>query len=266
VDNVGASCPDPSTNVASGVSGTGVGVAGNAVGGTGAGSVDVPCHHAPIVDFNTGRFITNNGVAGANQGGEIAVAGTGALAFNPFHHTFYLENLNCTASNLSTQASVAVGCIDEIDPRIGNPNGPVVINVIPVLNCMPAGIVQGPGHDFLVGCGGHDGVQFPPLMIIFDGMTSQILATIDKTGGTDEVWFNPGDNRYYTAGRDMPNGPVMGVIDAGTRTWLVNVPTNSNSHSIAADQFNNHVFVPSQSGGICGTQSSNGCILVYGRQ
>jgi hypothetical protein len=252
----GTPCPDPSTFVASGVSGTGVG----------PGGVDVPCHHAPIVDANTGAFVTNNGKAGAGQMGEIAVAGTGAVAFNPIHGTFYVENLNCTVSTLPTQSSVAVGCIDEIDPRIGNPAGPVVVNVVPTLNCMPAGIVQGPGNDFLVGCGGHDGVQFPPLLIIFDGSTSKILATTDQSGGTDEVWFNPGDNRYYTAGRDMPNGPVMGVIDAKTRQWLVNVTTGSNSHSITVNQFTNQIFVPTQAGALCGTQSANGCIAIYGRQ
>jgi hypothetical protein len=259
-------CPDPSTAVPSGVTGTGVG----------AGGADVPCHHAPIVDVNTGFFITNTGAAGANQQGEFAVAGMGAVAFNPFGNggkgTFYVENLNCTVSNLATQSSVAVGCIDEIDPRIGNPNGPVVINVVPTLNCMPAGIVQGPGHDFLVGCGGHDGTQFPPQMIIFDGTctTSQqcvnSFTVITQTGGTDEVWFNPGDMKYYTAGRDMPNGPVMGVIDARTRTWLVNVPTGSNAHSITADSFNNHILVPLQAGPRCTTQSSNGCIGVYAQQ
>jgi len=257
-----APCPDQSTLVASGVSGYGVG----------PGGADVPCHHAPIVDANTGAFITNNGTAAPGQMGEIAVAGTGAVGFNPLHGTFYVENLNCTVSTLATQSSVAVGCIDEIDPRIGNPAGPVVINVVPTLNCMPAGIIQGPGHDFLVGCGGHDGVQFPPLLIVFDGtcttsaacLASQIK--IDQSGGTDEVWYNPGDNRYYTAGRDMPNGPIMGVVDAGTRQWLVNVGTGSNSHSITVNQFTNQIFVPTQAGPLCGTQSANGCIAVYGRQ
>lgn len=255
-------CPDNSTSVSSGVTGVGVGV----------GGADVPCHHAPIVDNNTGFFVTNNGLATGSQLGEIAVAGTGALAFNPLHGTFYLENLNCTASTSPTQSSVAVGCIDEIDPRIGNPAGPVVINVVPVYNCMPAGIVQGPGHDFFVGCGGHDGVQFPPLLIIFDGTCTTSAAclaseiNIDQSGGTDEVWYNPGDNRYYTAGRDMPNGPVLGVIDAGTRQWLVNVTTGSNSHSVTVNQFTNQIFVPTQSGSLCGTQSANGCIAVYGRQ
>jgi len=262
----GFPCPDPSTGVPSGVSGGPFALVAT------AGTITIPCHHGPIVDANTGFFITNSGTALTGQQGEFAVAGTGALSFNPFHGTFYLENLNCTVSTLTTQSSVAVGCIDEIDPRIGNPAGPVVINVVPVLNCMPAGIVQGPGHDFLVGCGGHDGVQFPPLLIIFDGTCSSSAACvasqvpINQSGGTDEVWYNPGDNRYYTAGRDMPNGPVMGVVDAGTRQWLVNVTTGSNSHSITVNQFTNQVFVPTQSGALCGTQSSNGCIAVYGRQ
>jgi hypothetical protein len=258
----GTPCPDNSTSVSSGVSGRGVGVAG----------ANVPCHHAPIVDVNTGFFITNTGTASTNQAGEIAVAGTGAVGFNPLHGTFYVENLNCTASNSPTQSSVAVGCIDEVDPRIGNPAGPAVINVVPVYNCMPAGIVQGPGHDFFVGCGGHDGVQFPPLLIVFDGTCTTSAAClaseiqITESGGTDEVWYNPGDNRYYTAGRDMPNGPVMGVVNAGTRQWLVNVTTGSNSHSITVNQFTNQIFVPTQAGALCGTQSANGCIAVYGRQ
>ena len=261
----GFACPDPSTNVPSGTAGT------FPLAETG-GTITINCHHSAIVDVNTGAFITNAGAAGTNQQGEIAVAGTGAIDFNPLHGTFYVENLNCTVSNLATQSSVAVGCIDEIDPRIGNPNGPVVINVVPTLQCMPAGIVQGPGHDFFVGCGGHDGVQFPPLLIIFDGTcTSSAVCTasqvpINESGGTDQVWFNPGDNRYYTAGRDMPNGPIMGVVDAATRTWLVNVTTGSNSHSITVNQFTNQIFVPTQSGALCGTQSSNGCIAVYGRQ
>ena len=250
-------CPDPSEAVASGVSGYGVG----------AGGADVPCHHAPIVNVNTGAFVTNNGAAsGLTQAGEIAPAGLGGSMFNPIHNTFYVFNSNCTVSTLSAQSSVAVGCVDEVDPRIGNPNGPIVIGVIPILNCMPTSGAQGPGNDFLIGCAGHDGTQFPPLEVIIDGSTNQIVATTDQTGGVDEVWYNPGDNRYYTAGRDMPNGPVMGVIDAGTRQWLVNVTTGSNSHSIAANQFTNQIFVPMQAGPLCTTQSANGCIAVYGRQ
>jgi hypothetical protein len=82
----------------------------------------------------------------------------------------------------------------------------------------------------------------------------------------DETWYNPGDNRYYLAARDMPTGPVLGVIDAKTNQWLQNVTTNSNSHSISVDSGNNHVFVPLQAGTICTTQSANGCVGVYAQQ
>jgi hypothetical protein len=132
---------------------------------------------------------------------------------------------------------------------------------------MPTSIIQGPGNQWLVGCGDHDGETFPPNEYVLDcSANCKIINQIDKVGGVDEIWYNPGDNRYYLAARDMPGGPVMGVIDAGTQQWLVNVTTNSNSHSISVDSGLNHVFVPLQSGGICGTQSSNGCIGVYAQQ
>jgi hypothetical protein len=95
-------------------------------------------------------------------------------------------------------------------------------------------------------------------------LSSQIKR--DQSGGTDDVCNNPANTRYYTAGRDMPNGPIMGVVDAGSRQWLVNVTTGSNSHSITVNQFTNQIFVPTQAGALCGTQSANGCIAVYGRQ
>jgi hypothetical protein len=264
VDTVGGPCPDPSEAVPSGVSGTYVPATGPLAGST----VTIPCHHAPIVNANTGAFVTSTGTAdpAAGQMAEIAPAGLGGTAFNPIHGTFYVFNSNCTVSTSSTQASTAVGCIDEVDPRIGNPNGPIVIAVVPMINCMPTSMAQGPGNDFLIGCAGHDGTQFPPLEAILDGSTNQIVASIDQVGGVDEVWYNPGDNRYYTASRDMPNGPVMGVIDAVSRQWLINVATGSNSHSVTTNQFTNQIFVPMQAGTQCTTQSANGCIAVYSRQ
>ena len=117
-------------------------------------------------------------------------------------------------TNTNSTLNLTVGTVDEIDPRLGNPNGPVVINSFPMPNCMPSGIVQGPGNQFLVGCGDHDGETFPVNEYIIDGTTGKILVTIDQVGGVDEVWYNPTDNRYYLAARDMPTGPQMGVIDA----------------------------------------------------
>ena len=83
----------------------------------------------------------------------------------------------------------------------------------------------------------------------------------------DETWYNPGDNKYYLASRDMPSGPVLGVIDAGSRQWLQNVPTNGNAHSVAADPISNHIYVPLPSGGTkCETITADGCVGVYAAQ
>ena len=247
VDSGAGPCPDPSTSAPSGVSGTGVG----------AGGKDVPCHHGPVID-PTGKFCNQAAPAG-NCAGAVSLAGLGGSAFNPNTGHFLVTNGNANGD-------LTVGTVDEIDPRIGNPAGPIVVNTFPVKSCMPTSVVQGPGTQFLVGCANHDGVTFPPSEIVIDGKTGAVIATIDKVGGVDEIWFNPGDNRYYLAARDMPTGPVMGVIDAKTNTWLQNVPTAANSHSIAVDPTTNHAFVPLQAGPLCTTQSANGCIGVYAQQ
>jgi hypothetical protein len=259
VDNIGLNgangfvCPDPSNpQVNSGVSGAPPYITGTA---------SIPCHHGPIIDNATGIYdpTCNPTAAGAPCIGAIGPAGLGAPAWNPNTDHFLLPNSNATGV-------LNVGTIDEIDPRPGNPNGPVVINSAPLLNCMPTSIVQGPGDNFLVGCADHDGEAFPANEIIINGTTLAIVATITNTGGVDEVWYNPGDNKYYLAARDMLPGPVMGVIDAGTNLWLANLPVNTNAHSIAVDPKTNHVFMPQQTGAICGTQAGAGCIDVIAEQ
>ena len=242
-------CPDPSNpQVNSGVSGTPPYI---------TGTTPIPCHHGPILTVSGG--FCDQAAPGSGCTGALSPAGLGGSVWNPNTGHFLLTNANATAD-------LTIGTVDEIDPRIGNPNGPIVINSFVMPNCMPTSIVQGPGDNFLVGCADHDGEAFPPNEYVINGTSGAIIATIDTVGGVDEVWYNSGDNRYYLAARDMPTGPVMGVIDAATNLWLVNVVTNSNSHSISADPSNNHVFVPLQAGGICTTQSANGCVGVYAQQ
>lgn len=254
-------CPDPSTTSLSGVTGHGAGV--NILG------PDRPCHHGPMLDPNTGAFCPSQGTSSTPPTpgcvGAVAIAGIGGSAFNPNSGRFLVTNSNSIAAN-SNGTSLTIGSVDVINPNLGSPNGPFVENSFPMPNCMPTSIVQGPGNNFLVGCADHDGEAFPPNEYVIDGTSGQILATITQVGGVDETWYNPGDNRYYLAARDMPTGPVMGVIDAKTNQWLVNVGTGSNSHSISVDSGLNHVFVPLQAGPRCTTQSANGCVAVYAQQ
>jgi hypothetical protein len=103
-------------------------------------------------------------------------------------------------------------------------------------------------------------------------------------GGSDEVWFNPGDGRYYTASRENPGAvpiagntpasPVLGVIDADSQTLLQVVPTfdtpgtspppRGSAHSVAVNPHNNHVFVPLPKNNVFGPGCLNGCIAVFG--
>jgi hypothetical protein len=292
VDNVGATfpCPDPSNpQTFGGISGS---AAASMIPGIGITPLThtlytLPCHHGPIVSYVTGNYCAGANAAANATGtqtppfsdstcaGAIAPAGLGAMAFDP--NTGYV-----LLTNSNSIATTNIGNVDVINLQLGTGNGPVVVGSIVTPNCMPTSMVQGPGESFLVGCADHDGEAFPANEYIinlsggFNATTGYNVncvsspmvncVQIHNTGGVDEVWYNPGDNKYYLAARDLSTGAAMGVIDAATNQWLVNFPTGSNSHSIAVDPSTNQAFVPMQAGTICTTQSANGCVGVVAEQ
>lgn len=294
VDNVSSNfaCPDPTNpQTFAGVSGSAAASMVPGVGITPATGTlyTIPCHHAPIISYVNGTYCVGSNATANGQGtqappfsdpsctGAIAPAGLGGMTFDPATGFVLLTNENSIATT-------NIGNVDVIDLQLGTGNGPVVVGSMVMPNCMPTSIVQGPGENFLVGCADHDGEAFPPNEYIINlaggykagsgtgynvNCASAPLVNcvqIENVGGVDETWYNPGDNKYYLAARDMPTGGQMGVIDAATNQWLVNVPTGSNAHSISVDPSDNHVFVPLQAGAGCTTQSANGCVGVYAEQ
>jgi DNA-binding beta-propeller fold protein YncE len=133
----------------------------------------------------------------------------------------------------------ASGAIALIDPRKAE-----LLALFPVSECQPAGIALGPHQELLVGCSG-DAIEagFAARSLILDARNGALLARIPEVGGSDEVWFNPGDMHYYLAARDNPGGPVLGVIDALSRRWTMNVATVADAKSVAVDPVDNQVFV-----------------------
>lgn len=109
--------------------------------------------------------------------------------------------------------------------------------------CNPSGLALGPHHHLVMGCGG------PPTPIMND-RDGSIVAYVPGIGGADEVWFNPGDMRYYLAAGAPglppvpPGTPVLGVIDAVKNILVATVPTGPGAHSVAVNPLNNHVYVP----------------------
>jgi hypothetical protein len=157
--------------------------------------------------------------------------------------------------------------------------------VVPLQSCGPNGATVGPASNVLLGC---TPSNFPP------GLTTQVIDAISASNatsknysqiagvnGSDEVWFNSGDQRYYTgssANKAVVGGPaipVLGVIN-GTSVLVETIPQGSGSHSVAADCIRNTIYVPQAapmsvvgaggdttgvSAGICGTMA--GCVAVY---
>jgi DNA-binding beta-propeller fold protein YncE len=155
------------------------------------------------------------------------------------------------------------GEIDVIDPKsmmvvkrfnsVGDPSN----------HCHPQGLALGPNQHLLTGCNpaSADG---SPRAVIFDANTGELVVPpIDQPGGADEVWYNPGDHRFYLAERSatidgQPGG--MGVIDADTNTPVEAVHTGAGAHSLAADARLNHIYVPIY---VPDTRCPQGCLVVF---
>jgi hypothetical protein len=170
------------------------------------------------------------------------------------------------------------------------PNGGVAVittsghldGVFPVDRCQPAGLSLGPDNNLLLGCSetfdtaGHhwstaDTVAANPKQVIMNAATGA-TTNVFGVGGSDEVWFNPGDGDYYAAARNNPGKPspaaALGVIDAESGKLIQVVPTvfppAGSAHSLAVDPNNNHVIVPLPANTLI-PNCENGCFGVYGR-
>jgi hypothetical protein len=158
-----------------------------------------------------------------------------------------------------------LGEVDVIPAASVRSGTPMISARFPTPGCPVAGMAVGPNNELLIGCGAKKGLALRTL--ILNDSTGKVLKTITQVGGEDEVAYDPVKQRFYTASRDMTSSgiagsgkptPVLGIIDAVTMTWIVNVPTGTNAHSVAADQKTNHVFVP-----VTPTTSTSGGINVY---
>lgn len=150
-----------------------------------------------------------------------------------------------------------------------DPN-PADVTVVPLNECGPNGITVGPHDNLLEGCTpNNDPTNTSELVINADTFH---YANIGGVTGADEVWYDSGDNRYYTASSaNKVSGvttPVLGVINARTNLLVETIPQSAASHSVAADSRRNFIYVPQSAGalgstsaGICG--STAGCIAVY---
>lgn len=185
------------------------------------------------------------------------------------------------------------GGLAVIDPTDGSTvvgafNPATNTGIVPLHACGPNGATVGPHDNLLLGCTPANNPGNVQTLVINAATKNQTL--VGSITGSDEVWFNSGDGRYYTgsnrnckvAGVPCPaasqQAAVLGVID-GTSVLIETIPQGSGSHSVAADSRHNLIFVPQVApvavvgaggdttavgAGICGT--NNGCVAVYSHQ
>jgi len=121
--------------------------------------------------------------------------------------------------------------------------------VIPLPNCGPNGATVGLDDNLLLGCTPANLPGSTTTLVINAGTHNS--AAVNGITGSDEVWFNRGDRRYYLGasraikpvGSPLGSGAVLGVV--GRDSILIEtIPQSSGSHSVAADSKRNLIFVP----------------------
>ncbi len=191
---------------------------------------------------------------------------------------FYLNipEVNGPGDDSAPGAVLVIGPRSEKVERIFN---------IPIDSCDgPQGMALGPDGQILLGCNAPGPTPNAPTAII-DENSGKVVRTLNNESGSDEVWYNPGDNHYFLAESSHPVVEALGVVDAGpparedasaatsTKAACTNAktcnPVVGSNHSVAADAVTGHVYVPIASNSastVCssaGGTDSLGCIAVF---
>ena len=155
-----------------------------------------------------------------------------------------------------------------------NPTTRAIVNTmsVPLSACTgPQGLAIGPPPQIGLGCNvGVVGGSPAANTAIINENTGAVIAAFPGKGGGDEIWYNPGNLKYFFAARQAPGGEALFIIDAGTfAVQRLSTGTLSNAHSVAVDPVSNTAYVPTSSAatsGLCssmGAVDANGCILLY---
>src|SRR5438105_7602396 len=124
--------------------------------------------------------------------------------------------------------------------------------VLSLSDCGPNGATVGPNANLMLGCTPQNVPTNITTQVI--NAHSKHFVEVGNITGSDEVWYNAGDRRYYlgasracgkAAGCPAPaGGAALGVVNADTNFFIEKIPKSQNSHSVAADSERNRIFVP----------------------
>src|SRR5882762_2464404 len=173
-----------------------------------------PAIEQPTWDPTTRRFYVSVPILGKPGGCGTATCDGGLMVIDP---------------TSVTPGSMVLGAFD---PATNT-------GVVALSDCGPNGATVGPHDNLMLGCTQANN----PAHRIFlnDTATTKHFSHVNGLVGSDEVWFNKGDGRYYTGSNRncrttapcptaASQAAVLGVVDA-TSVLIETVPQSSGSHS-----------------------------------
>ena len=128
-------------------------------------------------------------------------------------------------------------------------------------NCLgPQGLAIGPNREILLGCSNAGKGS-----VIINELNGDLVRSLDGLNGSDEVWYNPGNNHYFLAESNHTGGAILGVVDQRPDTIGEDADpaTAAGSHSVAVDPVFNQVYVPGNKAATSICSSTNGCIAIF---
>jgi hypothetical protein len=197
--------------------------------------------HVPIAPYAT--FISAN--APYKVLGRVSFKDAGGLEqplWDPTSSRFLITVPGkVVGGQVVTQASVAV--INPTTMMVENTYSFDCQKLAGVTSAAANGIALGASQRLLVAACGKPFLLNAASLMTPGATVAPIV--INQVGGGDEVWHNPGDDRFYVTAADTSNPPVqsLGVIDAKTNTWLQNVP-DVGARQVVALPATNHIFTP----------------------
>lgn len=189
-------------------------------------------------------------------GGYPDVGGDGveATVFNTARQTFFVAVPKFNGSG--------AGGVIELNAANGNLVHTFDFNTLGLVGgCGPTGMAQGLGASLVMACGDNPTNQ----TVILDPSGAGSIKVITQVAGGDQVSFDPTRNIFFVAARFQPGGPVLGIIDGSSETFLQNLPITFNDHSVAVDPVTGEVFVAfgASAPGHPNTFCPAGCIGIF---
>jgi hypothetical protein len=239
-------------------------------------SPEAPTPFATFISIPTQTVIATVQFTDPAGGAGAVAAGLEQCQYNPGTQSFLVNNDGTTANPHGEVDVIPVSSIQALAAGATTTFAALAnTKVFPLGACDPTGMTLGPGTDMMVEC--RPGDKGAALVSLIMNRTNGTVVTTVPFGGGDQITYDARTNRYYIAGsRWHASGvndqggacaatnlctPMLGVVDAATRSVVRTVATGNNAHSVAVDPVAGWIYLPYSSATTpagCGTCTANG--------